>query len=69
MFGINEEIIVFLVIFILFPGALWLWALTDILKNEFTNSNKIVWLLVVFFIPILGFVLYFFIGRKQKQYD
>ena len=46
--------------------VLWLWALIDILKSDFNGSEKIIWLLVVFFLPLLGFILYFFIGRKQK---
>lgn len=31
-----------------------------------TGSNKIVWLLVVIFLPVIGFILYFLIGRNQK---
>jgi len=45
----------------------WVSALVDILKSDFTNStNKIVWLLVIFFIPLLGSILYFLIGSTQK---
>ena len=46
--------------------ALWLFGLMDILKHEFTGSNKIIWLVLVFFIPILGSILYFSIGRQQR---
>jgi hypothetical protein len=41
-------------------------ALINIVRNEFTRNNKIVWLLVVLFGNFLGAVLYFIIGRKQK---
>ncbi len=41
-------------------------ALIDIVKNEFSGNNKIVWLLVVLFGNFLGAILYFIIGRKQK---
>ena len=45
----------------------WVWALIDILKSDFKDStNKIVWLLVVFFLYALGVLLYYLIGRKQK---
>lgn len=45
----------------------FIYVLVDILKSEFTNSvNKIIWLIAVIFLPILGIVLYFFIGKKQK---
>ncbi len=41
-------------------------ALIDILKNEFSGNNKIVWILVVLLGNLLGALLYFIIGRKQK---
>jgi len=41
-------------------------ALIDILRNEYTNSNKIVWLIVVLMIPFIGSFLYYFIGTKHK---
>lgn len=54
-------------LFILFiPLLPWIIALVDILRSEFTGSNKIVWLLVVIFLPVIGFILYFLIGRNQK---
>lgn len=42
-------------------------ALIDIVKNEFSGNNKIVWLLVVLLGNFLGALLYFIIGRKQKS--
>jgi hypothetical protein len=45
---------------------LWLVALIDILKSEFAGSNKMIWFLTVTFLPLLGSVLYFIIGRGQK---
>lgn len=46
----------------------WAWALIDILKSDFKDSiNKLIWLLVVFFLYVLGALLYIIIGRKQKN--
>ena len=44
----------------------FIFAFIDILKNEFTGSNKLIWLLAVLFAPLLGSILYFFIGTKQR---
>ncbi len=41
-------------------------ALIDILKNNFLDNNKIVWVLVVLFFPLIGAILYYIIGTKQK---
>ncbi len=41
-------------------------ALIDILKSKFNGNDKIVWVLVVLFFNLIGAILYFVIGRKQK---
>jgi len=47
---------------------LWAWALFDLLKSNFKDStNKLIWLLVVFFLYAFGALLYLFIGRQQKN--
>ena len=70
MFGMGATEFVIVLIIVLFlgilPFILWIWALIDILKNEFTGDNKIIWMLVVVLVPLVGFILYFFIGRDQK---
>ncbi|MEK6698482.1 MAG: PLD nuclease N-terminal domain-containing protein [Nitrospirota bacterium] len=56
-----------LILLVLLSGfVLWLIALVDILRNEFTGYNKIVWLLAVVFVPLIGAIVYLFIGRKQR---
>ncbi|GAA0760900.1 PLDc_N domain-containing protein [Psychroflexus gondwanensis] len=52
-----------LILFVLLPTII---ALIDIVRNEFSGNNKIVWLLVVLLGNFLGALLYFIIGRKQK---
>jgi hypothetical protein len=57
-------IIIFTVI--LLSIAFVIWTLVDLLRNEFTGYNKIIWLLTIIMLPPLGSILYIFIGRKQK---
>ena len=67
---LSDNMTLALVFFIWLVGlaafVFWLWVLIDILKSEFTGLNKIVWLLAVILLPLLGAVLYWFIGREQK---
>ncbi|MGD9969909.1 MAG: SHOCT domain-containing protein [Sulfuricurvum sp.] len=50
--------------------AVWVWALIDILKSKFKEDlMQIVWLLVVFFLPFLGVILYLLVGRSMKISD
>ncbi len=54
-------------LFYLVMLVLWIWALYDILTSSFSGNKKIIWVLVVIFLPILGTILYFLIGRNQKS--
>lgn len=54
------------VLLVLFTFILWIIAFIDVLRNEFTGSNKLIWLLAVVFVPLIGSRCYFFIGTKQK---
>ena len=63
--SVIHLIIVF--IFILLPSIFWIIALIDILKSDFRDINgKIIWALVVIFLPVIGSILYFLIGKSQK---
>jgi len=59
--------LIFWMLFCLGWFLLSLIALVDILRNEFKGQNeKLIWLLVILFVPVLGPILYFLIGRKNK---
>jgi hypothetical protein len=62
--GPQEIIVILLIVpvFLIIP----IIALVDILKNEFTGNNKLIWVLVVLLSWIIGAILYFIIGRNQK---
>lgn len=64
MIGPMQLILILVAVFLgIIPTII---ALIDIVRNEFTGNNKIVWVLIVLFGNILGAILYFTIGRKQK---
>jgi len=68
----GSEMLMFLIpalnlILLLCILILFLFAVIDVLKNRFeTATDKLIWFLVVFLIPVIGPILYFSIGRKQK---
>lgn len=55
-----------LLLIFLVAGILWALALVNILKKEFKGNDKLIWIIVVVFLPIIGTLLYFFVGRKQS---
>jgi O-antigen ligase len=62
MVGAMELLFIALILVV----PLWLIALVDILKHDFKGNDKIVWILVVIFLPLIGAICYWFIGAKQK---
>jgi hypothetical protein len=57
--GFQELLILVFVI-------LWIWAIVDLFQSSSNSPNKIIWALVLFFIPFPGVILYFGFGRKKK---
>lgn len=55
-----------ILILLLIPFTLWLWALIDCLQSDFDNNNKLVWVILIILVPLLGAILYLAIGRNQK---
>ncbi len=51
---------------LIIPLLLWIIALVDCLKSEFSGNDKVIWVIVILFFPVVGPILYFIIGRKQK---
>jgi hypothetical protein len=46
--------------------AFWLWMLVHAITNKgVTDGEKIVWVLVIIFLPFIGSIVYFFIGRPK----
>lgn len=49
------------------PFILAIAALIDILRSDFRDSNtKLIWVVIVIFVPVLGSILYFIMGGSQK---
>lgn len=44
-----------------------LWALFSVLKSTFEDTTvKLIWTIVVIFVPVVGSMFYFSLGVKQK---
>lgn len=43
----------------------WLWMLIDVLTSGNSTGTKILWVIIMLFLPLLGSILYFFLARKK----
>lgn len=44
----------------------WVWMLIDVLTSNKPTNDKILWFLVVFFLHLVGALVYFFVGRGSR---
>ena len=65
-------VLLFLVLLVLAPLALLVWALVDLVRRPQSEwaaagQNQIVWALVVVFVAVLGPILYLTIARPRLE--
>jgi len=65
-FALAIFVLLIVAIGIILPVA----AIIDIIRNDFrSESAKIFWVLLVFFLPFLGSVLYFVFGKRDQVHQ
>lgn len=42
-----------------------IWAIINIFQSGVSNEKKLLWILVVVLLPVLGLILWFFLGPRQ----
>ncbi len=65
--GLGGWEVLVVLIFILLPVGAWIAALVDIIRSRFrSDTDRLLWIVVVTLAPALGALLYLFLGRKYK---
>lgn len=44
-----------------------IWAILNIVQSSVSNEKKLLWILVVVLLPLLGLVLWFFLGPRNGR--
>jgi len=58
---------IFWIIIIGFALILPIIALISVLSNQFPNNEKLIWVLVIIFAPLMGALIYFMTGKLRQQ--
>ena len=43
------------------------WAIVNILQSGASTADKVLWTVIVILLPLLGFVLWFFLGPRTNR--
>lgn len=57
-----QELLIFFI-----PLVFWIIAIVMLVTAKQDSTTKILWFLIIFFIPLLGALLYLIIGRNQNR--
>ena len=44
-----------------------IWAIINIFQSSASNEKKLLWILVVVLLPLLGLILWFFLGPRDRK--
>ena len=44
-----------------------IWAIINIFQSSVSNEKKLLWILVVVLLPLLGLILWFFLGPRDRS--
>lgn len=44
-----------------------IWAILNIFQSSVSNEKKLIWIIVVVLLPVLGLLLWFFLGPRSGR--
>ena len=50
---------------LIFAGDIW--AIINIFQSSASNEKKLIWILVVVLLPLLGLILWFLLGPRDRK--
>ena len=43
-----------------------IWAIVSVVQSALSTGKKVLWILLILFLPVLGFILWFLVGPRGK---
>jgi len=44
-----------------------IWAIINIFQSSVSNEKKLIWIIAVVLLPVLGFILWYFLGPRDGK--
>jgi hypothetical protein len=44
-----------------------IWAIINVFQSSASNGKKLIWILVVLLLPLLGLILWFLLGPRDRK--
>ena len=60
--------VLFFAVISLLATMFWIWCIVDIVRGQFkTETDKLIWLILVLVLPFMGTILYIAFGRQNRM--
>lgn len=67
VFVFGGAMFIIILLIALAASIFWIWMLIDVLTSAMPMPEKILWFCVVFFLHLLGAIIYFIIRRQGSR--
>lgn len=67
LFAIGGAMIFFWILGLI-ATIFWIWMLIDCLTSSLATPEKVLWFCVIFFLHVLGALIYFFVARTGGRH-
>ena len=57
---------IIVLLIILAASIFWIWMLIDVLTSAMPVAEKVLWFLVIFFLHLVGAIIYFVVRRSGR---
>jgi hypothetical protein len=44
-----------------------IWAIINVFQSSVSNGKKLIWILVILLLPLLGLILWFLLGPRDRK--
>ena len=66
VFVFGGAMFIVLILIVLAASIFWIWMLIDVLASNMPVAEKLLWFLVIFFLHLVGAIIYFVVGRSGR---
>ena len=66
VFAVGGAIFIIFMIIALIATVFWIWMIIDVLTSNLPGPEKVLWFCVIFFLHLLGAIIYFVVARQGR---
>ena len=66
IFAVGGALCLIILLLVILATVFWIWMLVDVLISNLPVGEKVLWFLVIFFLHLLGALIYYIVRRQGR---